>query len=82
MVQKILGKSDISKETKGKGIRKKKREAIGGLHIEERLNERPRLQWKHKDENEAKQNKRNTREKHHDICKSNVSRIQVRVTCG
>ena len=34
----------------------------GRLHIEGRLNEGPRLQRKHKDENGAKQNKRNTRE--------------------
>ena len=40
----------------------------GCLHIEERLNEGPRLQRKHEDENEAKQNKRNTRESRHDIC--------------
>ena len=36
----------------------------GRLHIEGRLNEGPRLQWKHEDENEARQNKRNTRERH------------------
>ena len=42
----------------------------------------PRLQRKHKDENEAKQNKRNTRERRHDICKPNARRVQVRATCG
>ena len=55
----------------------------GRLHIEGRLNEGPRLQRKHKDqENEAKQNKRNTRERRHDICKPNARMIQVRATCG
>ena len=49
----------------------------GRLHIEGRLNEGPRLQRKHKDENEAKQNKRNTRERRHGICKPNARRIQV-----
>ena len=49
----------------------------GPLHIEERLNEGPRLQLKHIDENEAQQNKRNTRERHHDIYKPNARRIQV-----
>ena len=47
-------------------------------HIEGRLNEGPRLQCKHKYENEAKQNKRNTREIRHGICKPNARRIQVR----
>ena len=51
-------------------------------HIEGRLNEGLRLQRKHKDENEAKQNRRNTRERCHDICKPNTRRIQVRATCG
>ena len=37
------------------------------LHIEGRLNEGPRLQRKHKDENKAKQNKGNTRERRHGI---------------
>ena len=47
----------------------------GRLHIEGRLNEGPRLQRKkHKDENEAKQNKRNTTERRHDICKPNAER--------
>ena len=54
----------------------------GRLHIKGRLNEGPRLQRKHKDENEAKQNKRNTRERRHDICKPNARRVQVRATCG
>ena len=62
MVQKILGKSDISKKEKETGV------AIGApLHIEGRLNKGLRLQRKRKDENEAKQNKRNTRERRHDI---------------
>ena len=75
MVQKILGKSDISK--------KRKRSTCGYLHIEGRLNEGPRLQRKHKDENEPKQNKRNTRERRHDICKPNdARRAQVRATYG
>ena len=47
----------------------------GRLNIEERLNEGPRLQRKHKDENKAKQNKRNTIEKRHDVCKPNAWRI-------
>ena len=37
---------------------------------------------KHKDENEAKQNKRNTRERRHVICKPNARRIKDRATCG
>ena len=39
----------------------------GRLHIEGRLNQGPRLQRKHKDENEATQNQHNTRERRHDI---------------
>ena len=39
----------------------------GRLHIEGLLNEGPRLQRKHKDENEAKHNKDNTKEKRHGI---------------
>ena len=54
----------------------------GRLHIEGRLNEGPRLQRKHKDENEANKNKRNIRERHHDICKPNARRAQVRATCS
>ena len=56
MVQKILGKSDISKKR-----RKKHVWLLGRLHIEGRLNEGPRLQRKHKDEkrSKAKQNKAN-----------------------
>ena len=54
----------------------------GRLHIEGRLNERPRLQRKHKYESDAKQNKRNTRERWHDICNRNTRRIRVRATCG
>ena len=62
MVQKILGKSDsISKKTKEKKKKEKKREKdvwlSGRLHIEGRSNGGPRLQGKHKDENE--QNKTN-----------------------
>ena len=55
MVQKILGKSDIPPPPKKKE------------HIEGRLNEGPRLQRKHKDENEEKQNKVDTRERQDDI---------------
>ena len=51
MVKKILRKSDISKLIKGK---KKHVWLSGRLHIEGRLNEGPRLQRKHKYENEAK----------------------------
>ena len=54
----------------------------GRLHIGGRLNEGPRLQRTYKDENEAKQNKRNTRERRHDICKPNARGAQVRATCG
>ena len=54
----------------------------GRLRIEGRLNEGPRLQRKHKDESEAKQNSCNTRERRHGICKPNARRIQVRATCG
>ena len=55
----------------------------GRLHIEGRLNEGLRLQRKHTNENEAKQNKCDTtRERHHDICKPNARRAQVRATCG
>ena len=68
---------------KKRHLQKKKKKHVwlsGRLHIEGRLNEGPRLQRKHKDENEAKQNKRNTRERRHDICKLNVRRAQVRAT--
>ena len=44
-------------------LQKKKKKHVwlsGRLHIEGRLNEGPRLQRKHRDENEAKQKKRNT----------------------
>ena len=52
-------------------------------YIEGRSDEGPRLQRKHKDENEAKQNKAgNTTERRHGICKPNARRIQVRATCG
>ena len=54
----------------------------GRLHIEGRLNEEPRLQRKHKDENEANQNKHNTREIRHYICKPNARRIQAHAFCG
>ena len=66
-------------QTKKKEKRKRKKHVwlSGRLHIEERLNEGPRLQRKHRDENEAKQNKRNTGEKRHGICKRNARRIQV-----
>ena len=51
--------------------------------IEGRLDEGPRLQRKHEDENEAKQNKgADTRGRRHGICKTNARRIQVRATCG
>ena len=50
----------IKKEEKRK--RKKHVWLSGRLHIERRLNEGPRLQRKHRDENEAKQNKLNARE--------------------
>ena len=46
------------------------------------MNEGPRLQRNHKDENEAKLDKRNTTERRHGICKPNARRIQVRATCG
>ena len=55
---------------KKRHLQKKKKKHVwlsGRLHIEGRLNEEPRLQRKYKDENEAKQNKRNTRERRHDI---------------
>ena len=68
--KKILGKSDILNKQKEK--RKKHVWLSGRLHIEGQLNEGPRLQRKHKDENEAKQNKCNSRERRHDICKSNA----------
>ena len=71
---------------KKRHLQKKKKKHVrlsGRLHIEGRLNEGPRLQRKHKDENEAKQNKRNTREIRHDIiCKPTARRAQVRATCG
>ena len=56
--------------------------AVGRLHIEGHLNEGLRLQRKHKHENEAKQNKGNTRERSHDISKPNARRIQVCASCG
>ena len=78
MVQKILGKSDISKKRK-----KKKHVWLSGrLRIEGRLTKGRGFNEGHKDENEAKQNKRNTRERRHDICKPNARRAQVRATCG
>ena len=80
MVQKILGKSDISKRPKRKN-KKKHAWLSGRLLIEGRLNEGQRLQRKHRDQNEAKQNRRNTREKRHGICKPIARRIQVRFTC-
>ena len=85
MLQKILGKSDIiSKETK---IKKRRRQLLGNcvwlsgrVHIEGRLNEGPRLQWKQKDENETKQNKTNvTAEENNTI---SARGIRVRATCG
>ena len=68
MVQNILGKSGngIKNTRKKRHLQKKKKKYVwlsGRLHIEGRLNEGPRLQRKHKDENEAKQNKRSTRER-------------------
>ena len=62
--------------------RKKDMCLSGRRHIEERLNEGPWLQRKHEDGNEAKRTKGNTRERHHDICKPNAQRIQVRAPCG
>ena len=50
--------------------------------MEGRLNEGPWLQRKHEDENEAKQNKGDTRERRHGICKPNARRIQVCAACG
>ena len=67
---------------KRKKERKKHVWLSGRMHIEGQLNEGPRLQRKYEDENEAKQNKRNTRERRHDICKPTARRIQVRTTCG
>ena len=52
MVQKIIGKNDISKKKKHVWL-------SGRLYIEGLLNEGPRLQRTHKDENETKQNKTN-----------------------
>ena len=69
MVQKLLQKSTSPKK-------KKKHVWLSGrLRIEGRLNEGPRIQRKHKDENEAKQNKHNTRERRHDICKPNARKF-------
>ena len=75
MVQKILGKNDISKNTHTHTHVW----LSGRLHIEGRLNEAraARLQRNHKGKNDAKQNKRNTRERRHDICKPNARRAQV-----
>ena len=77
--------SEKATSPKKKENKKKKKKDVwlsGRLHVEGRLNEGPRLQRKHKDENEAKQNKRNTRERRHDICRTNARRIQVRAACG
>ena len=83
MVQKIYSAKPTSPN---KQKEKKERNTYvwlsGRLHIEGRLNEGPRLQREHKGENEAKQNKGNTRERRHGICKPNARRIQVRATCG
>ena len=46
------------------------------------VNEGPWLQRNHEDENEAKQNKDNARERRHGTCIPNARRIQVRATCG
>ena len=55
MIQnKMLGKSDISKETKGGGGKHVWRSER--LHTEGRLNKVPRLQRKHKDEKRSKAN--------------------------
>ena len=66
MIQKNTRKKrhvQINKKEKKEKKRRKHVWLSERLHIEERLNEGSRLQRKHRDENEAKQNKRNTREK-------------------
>ena len=84
MVQKIHGKAISTNKQNEKREKKKKQVRLSGhLHIEGRLNEGPRLQRrKHKDENEAKQNKGNTSERRQVICKPNARGIQVRATFG
>ena len=61
MVQNYSVKATSPNKQKEK--RKETRVAIGRLHIEGRVDGGPRLQRKHKDENEAKQNIRNTRKR-------------------
>ena len=78
MVHEMLRKSDIPNNQKRGGNSVES----GRLYSEGRLNEEPRLQRKHKDENEAKQNKHNTRERRHYMCKPNARRIQAHAFCG
>ena len=53
--KKYSKKATSSPKVQQKEKRKKHVWLSGSLHIEERLNERPRLQWKFKDKNETKQ---------------------------
>ena len=65
--KKYSEKATSPNNQKEKIKRKKQVWILVRLHIEERLNEGPRLQRKHRDENETKQNKRKTRKKRHGI---------------
>ena len=68
MVQNYSEKATSPINKKQKQKKKKKHVWLSGrLHIGGRLNEGPRLKRKHKDEYEAKQNKRNARQRRHDI---------------
>ena len=85
MARKYSEKATSPNKQKKEKERKKHVWLSGRLHIEGRLNEGPRLQRKHKDENEAKQNKCNTTEKNimkDIISKPNARGIHVRATCG
>ena len=80
MVQKYSEKATSPNKQKEKR-NKELRVAIGTPAYRRTIERRAAASRKHKDENEAKQNKRKTRERRHDICKPNDRRIQVRATC-
>ena len=82
LIQQNTWKKRYLQINKGKQKRKKHVWLSRRLHIEGRLRGGPRVQRKNKNKNEAKQNKLNTRERRHDICKPIARRIQVCATCG
>ena len=77
--RKRQGKKNYSETARSPNKQRRRKKHVwlsGCLHIEG-----PRLQRKHKEENQA-ENKCNTRERRHDICKPNVRRMQVRAARG